>query len=84
MKPGPGLLVRAAEDLVLDLARSVMIGDKRIDVETGHAAGALGVLVRTGYGADEARRSEVPASGAPPDRICDDLAEAARWLLARE
>jgi len=38
-KPRPGLLLRAAEDLELDLARSFMVGDRWRDVEAGRRAG---------------------------------------------
>jgi D-glycero-D-manno-heptose 1,7-bisphosphate phosphatase len=38
-KPLPGLLLRAAAELDLDLARSMMVGDKVSDVEAGRAAG---------------------------------------------
>ena len=38
-KPAPGMLRDAARDLGLDLARSLMIGDKAADVEAGQAAG---------------------------------------------
>jgi D-glycero-D-manno-heptose 1,7-bisphosphate phosphatase len=38
-KPKPGMLLRAAEELDLDLGRSLMIGDKESDVEAGRAAG---------------------------------------------
>jgi len=80
-KPAIGLLRRAAEDLHLGLSGSWMVGDKRIDVETGRRAGAGAILVRTGYGRDEeAARSD---GDAVPDRVCDDLAEAAAWILAR-
>ena len=82
-KPRPGLLQRAAEDLQLALQRSVMVGDKRLDAETGHQAGALGVLVRTGYGREEERAADPPGV-APPDTVCDDLAAALHWYLARE
>ena len=82
-KPGPELLQRAAEDLVLSLRSSAMIGDKLIDAATGHAAGAWGVLVRTGYGREqETRKGE--AEGARPDYVADDLTAAAAWVLARE
>lgn len=37
-KPAPGLILRAAAELSLDLARSVMIGDKASDVEAGRRA----------------------------------------------
>jgi histidinol-phosphate phosphatase family protein len=89
-KPGPGLLVRAADDLALDLARSFMVGDKLIDAEAGRRAGGHGLLLRTGYGRDEERRllePEGPAALAPastPDAVLEDLPAAVRWILARE
>ncbi len=43
-KPRPGMLLQAARELGLDLAASVMIGDKPSDVEAGAAAGARGIL----------------------------------------
>jgi len=46
-KPKPGLLLRAAEDLDLDLSRSWMIGDSERDVEAGIAAGCR-VTLRVG------------------------------------
>jgi D-glycero-D-manno-heptose 1,7-bisphosphate phosphatase len=48
-KPRPGMLVAAARDLGLDLARSWMIGDKPDDAGAGAAAGCRAVLVRTGH-----------------------------------
>ncbi len=38
-KPKPGMLVRAAEELGIDLALSIMIGDMPIDIEAGKSAG---------------------------------------------
>lgn len=38
-KPRPGMLLRAAEALGLDLARSVLIGDDPRDLAAGEAAG---------------------------------------------
>ncbi|HVQ74269.1 MAG TPA: HAD family hydrolase [Candidatus Binatia bacterium] len=80
-KPRPGLLLRAASDLGLDLRRSVMVGDKPSDVETGHAAGAAGVLVLTGYGRGEweHRRQRWRAT---PEHVAEDLLEAVEWALA--
>jgi D-glycero-D-manno-heptose 1,7-bisphosphate phosphatase len=50
-KPGPGMLLRAAADLGLDLGRSVMVGDTISDMLAGRNAGVgATVLVRTGYG----------------------------------
>ncbi len=38
-KPRPGMILRAARALDLDLARSLMFGDRPSDVEAGRAAG---------------------------------------------
>lgn len=38
-KPAPGLLLDAARDLGLDLAASIMLGDKPSDLAAGRAAG---------------------------------------------
>lgn len=48
-KPKPGMLLRAAKDLCVDLAKSVLIGDKTSDIAAGRAA-AVGqcILVRSG------------------------------------
>ena len=72
-KPNPGMLVRAAEEHGLDLARSWMVGDKTIDIEAGHRAGCRTILVRTGYGA-----TEDPAGA---DFVCADLAEAVGKII---
>ncbi len=50
-KPHPGMLLQAAEELGLDLARSWMVGDRETDLAAGAAAGASTILVRTGHGA---------------------------------
>ncbi len=74
-KPLPGMALAAAADLGLDLARSVMIGDKAADLGLGRAVGARTVLVRTGHGlAEEA--AALPLA----DFVADDLAAAARWV----
>jgi D-glycero-D-manno-heptose 1,7-bisphosphate phosphatase len=38
-KPAPGMLLRAQRELGLDLAASVMIGDRESDIEAARAAG---------------------------------------------
>lgn len=49
-KPMPGMLTQAAQELGLDLTRSLMVGDRESDLQAGAAAGSLTALVRTGYG----------------------------------
>jgi histidinol phosphatase-like enzyme len=68
-KPAPGLLLDAARELGLDLAASVMLGDKPSDVAAGRAAGCVHAL-RFG-----------PADGAPDDdRHCADWPAVAALL----
>ena len=48
-KPGPGMLLKAATDLRIDLSRSWMVGDRLSDVLAGVNAGCRSIRVRTGY-----------------------------------
>ncbi len=79
-KPAPGLLLRAAEELHLDLTRSVMVGDKRSDIEVAPRVGARSALVLTGYGRGEweYRREHFPVM---PDHVAGDLLDAVEWAL---
>ncbi len=49
-KPQPGLLLKAAKDLGIDVSESWMIGDKGIDLEAAKRAGCRGVRVETNVG----------------------------------
>ena len=44
-KPKPGMLLKAAEDLNIDLSQSYMVGDGENDIKAGKAAGCKTVLV---------------------------------------
>jgi len=77
-KPAAGMIERAAADLDIDVTRSFVVGDKWVDIGLARAVGASAVLVRTGYGADEARRA---APGLRADAIVDDLGLAANWII---
>lgn len=77
-KPGPALIEQACREMHLDPARSVMVGDRWIDVACGRAAGTRAVLVRTGHGAHEA---DSPGDGLRADAILNNLMEAAGWIL---
>jgi D-glycero-D-manno-heptose 1,7-bisphosphate phosphatase len=77
-KPAPGLIQRACRELGLDPGRSVMVGDRWLDVRCGRAAGTRTVLVRTGHGGhEEARRP----GDLQADAILNNLMEAAGWIL---
>lgn len=74
-KPGPGMLLRAAHELGLDLPRSVMVGDTISDMLAGRNAGTgATVLVRTGYGGSVALPDPVI------DHVAADLAEAGQII----
>jgi D-glycero-D-manno-heptose 1,7-bisphosphate phosphatase len=79
-KPQPGLLLRAAAELHLDLGASTMVGDKPSDLVPARAVGARGVLVLTGYGRGEweYRREHFPFA---PDFVAADLLDAVEWVL---
>ncbi len=74
-KPEPGMLLDAAAALGLDLTKSWMVGDRRGDVEAGHAAGCRTVFLDRGY-------AESPPA-RPPHFTAKDLVEAAGIILAQ-
>ena len=76
-KPAPGMLLDAAEELNLDLARSWMLGDTDSDVIAGHAAGCRVVLIEH-PGSAHKRTAE-----ASPDRVASSLADGVAQLLDR-
>lgn len=71
-KPKPGMLLRAARELGIDLAHSWIVGDRWRDIDCGHAAGCRTVFIDYGY--DEALRQ-------PPDYRVKNLVEAAKVIL---
>lgn len=73
-KPEPGMLLEAAADFNIDLARSYLIGDKSADIECGRRAGASTILVQTGYGAEQVCR---------PDFTASDVVRAVQLVLER-
>jgi len=47
-KPEPGMILKAAEDLQIDLTRSYMVGDTPSDIEAGKRAGVRAVQITDG------------------------------------
>jgi D-glycero-D-manno-heptose 1,7-bisphosphate phosphatase len=79
-KPRPGMLLAAARDLDVDLARSFMVGDSFRDVGAGRSANVQGcVLLRTGYGRGELLWKSARAT-VWPDFVADDLVHALDWI----
>jgi histidinol-phosphate phosphatase family protein len=75
-KPEPGMLHAAAQEHFLDLSRSWMIGDRHVDVEAAHAAGAKAVLLRK-----DAPETRVDPEGTIPDSTATNLSEAVSIVL---
>jgi D-glycero-D-manno-heptose 1,7-bisphosphate phosphatase len=71
-KPKPGMLLRAARELGIDLAQSWMVGDRWRDVDCGYAAGCRTVFIDRGY-AEELRQK--------PHFSAGNLAQAADIIL---
>lgn len=63
-KPKPGLLLRAAEDLDIDLVQSWFVGDMLDDVEAGNRAGCRTVLVDLGSEEPPASQIRTPTAVA--------------------
>ena len=76
-KPAPGMLLRAAAELGLDLGESWMVGDMLSDVAAGQAAGTRVVFVDSGAVALE-------ASDVPPPLVARNIAHAAMLVLAAD
>lgn len=71
-KPQPGLLLRGARELAVDLRQSVMVGDRWRDIEAGRRAGCSTVFVDHGY--EEGRT-------VAADLTVSCLTEAVPWIL---
>lgn len=75
-KPRPGLILRAARDMDIDLSASWMIGDILNDVEAGNRAGCKSIMINNGNETEWA-----PGTNRVPEYFAKDLAEAARYIL---
>jgi D-glycero-D-manno-heptose 1,7-bisphosphate phosphatase len=71
-KPAPGMVLRAARELGVQLFRSFLVGDRWRDIDCGHAAGCHTIFIDRGYA--ESLRHQ-------PDFYACDLAEAAKIIL---
>lgn len=73
-KPAPGMVLQAARDHGVDLARSWFVGDKTSDIQCGRRAGTKTILVMTGYGHAEKNAGE--------DFRATDISAACSLILA--
>ena len=78
-KPRPGMLLRARDELGIDLHDAVFIGDSITDIRAGLAAGIHTVLVLSGLGLEQFREHLQEVNG--PFRIGINLMHAAELVL---
>jgi D-glycero-D-manno-heptose 1,7-bisphosphate phosphatase len=71
-KPNPGMILEAASELGIDLAKSYMVGDRASDVEAGRRTGCATVFIDLDYAE--------PAPTAP-DYVVRSVAEAADVII---
>jgi histidinol-phosphate phosphatase family protein len=81
-KPQPGLLLKAAVELKLDLSKSYVIGDAETDMQAGRVAGCQRYLVLTGRGRRQLMRCWL--HGERGFVVVPSLGAATRSILHRE
>jgi len=74
-KPRPGMLRQAANQLLISLPESYMVGDRWRDIDCGKRAGCETVFIDWGY--SESLRET-------PDHVAANLLEAARVILRKD
>ena len=77
-KPGPGMLLRAATELGLDLPASWMVGDLISDVLAGLNAGCRSILVKSGPEPHDGPEDEAPSGRY---LVLPDFVAAAETIL---
>lgn len=82
-KPKPGLILRAARDLGIDLTQSWMVGDRYSDVELARNAGVKSAFVMSGYGRGEWEHQRESWT-YEPDLVAVNLLEAVGSIVRGE
>lgn len=77
-KPMTGMFEIAAKEYNINLSRSFVIGDKKIDIEAGNNCGAFSILVLTGYGKSELERCR--ETNTKIDFVAEDLYNAVQFI----
>ena len=71
-KPLPGLLFQASKKWQIDLKKSLIIGDRWRDIDSGYAAGCKTILIDYKY--DEELNIQ-------PDYITNSIHDATQWVI---
>ena len=81
-KPKPGMFLRAAGEMNIDLSQSYMIGDRPLDAAAGIAAGVkTAVMVTTGHGKEMLDAGAKVPEGA---LLAPDILTAVNMLLGKD
>ena len=75
-KPQTGMLEQARDELDIELAKSVVVGDSTTDILAGIRAGCSTILVETGFAGKDGKVD------AQPDAVVKDLSAAVDLILA--
>ena len=75
-KPKPALGLKLIKKYNIDPKQSYMIGDKKADVEFGHALGFKSILVTTANGKNHLKKYPNLA----PEKVASNLLNAARFI----
>ena len=79
-KPATGMVEKVKGKYTIEPAKTLVIGDKCVDVELGRAIGARSALVKTGFGISEMEK--IRSDGLiEPDVYAKDLSEAVELLI---
>ncbi len=69
------MVLQGAREHNVDLSRSILVGDKEIDVQCAHNAGIKAIHVRTGF--------ETNTGDSAGDWVAEDFAEATEIILTK-
>lgn len=70
-KPAPGMILKAAKDFNIDLSKSYMIGDSKMDIRCGKNANVKTILLN----------EELNDLNVEPDLVCYNLKDAINKIL---
>ncbi len=81
-KPRPGMILQAAHEHNLDVARSFFVGDTDTDAQAARSGGVGHfILVLSGkYAGDASVADDKSKFPVPPDFVAADLVEAVCWI----
>ena len=82
-KPEAGMLIRASQEMDIDLTCSYTVGDMLKDIQVAGKVGAKGILVKTGYGLSTIQKDLTPGFTEiiQPRYIAEDILDAVIWIL---